>query len=49
MQYVLDGGALLNHIPWPSSPITYGDLCALHTDYVTRTYGKPVVLFDEFK
>ena len=41
MQYVLDGGALLNHIPWPSSSI-YGDLCALHTDYVTRTYGKPI-------
>ena len=49
-QYVLDGGALLQHIPW-SHGSTYKDIICHHqyTDYVQKKYGKAVVVFDGYE
>ncbi len=47
VQFVLDGGALLDHIPWPHG-ITYDRICQLDTDYVAKKYGKPTVSFDGY-
>lgn len=48
IQYVLDGGALLQRIP-SSRGSTYRDICHLHTDYVTKKYGDAIVLFDGYE
>uniref|UniRef100_UPI00358ECD2A uncharacterized protein n=1 Tax=Myxine glutinosa TaxID=7769 RepID=UPI00358ECD2A len=47
-QYVLDGGALLQRIPW-SHGSTYKDICHQYTEYVTKKYGKAVVVFDGYE
>ena len=39
IQYVLDGGALLQRIPWSRSS-TYGDICHQYTEYVARKYKR---------
>jgi len=44
-QYVLDGGSLLHGIPW-SSGTTYNHICRHYTDYITRKYGRAVIMFD---
>ena len=38
IQLVLDGGALLHHIPW-SRGCTYRDICHQYTDSIQRTGG----------
>ena len=38
IQHVLDGGALLHHIPW-SRGCTYRDICHQYTDSIQRTGG----------
>jgi len=48
IQYVLDGGALLQRIPW-SRGSTYGDICHQYTEYVCRKYKNTVVLFDGYE
>ena len=48
VQYVLDGGALLHRIPWPHGCPTYREVCSLYCDYVTRRYGKAIVVFDGY-
>ena len=45
IQYVLDGGALLQRIPW-SCRSTYRDICHQYTEYVTRKYRGAIVVFD---
>lgn len=47
-QYVLDGGSLLHRIPW-SSGTTYIHICRQYTDYVTRKYGRAVIVFDGYE
>lgn len=48
MVYVLDGGALLQRIPW-SCGSTYGDICHQYTEYVTRKYKNAIVVFDGYE
>lgn len=47
VQYVLDGGALLQRIPWTRGA-TYHDLCTVYTDYVARKYGEAIIIFDGY-
>ena len=44
---MLDGGALLQHIPWIRGA-TYHDLCSVYTDYVARKYGEAIIIFDGY-
>ena len=39
VKYVLDGGALLHHLPWPCSS-SCNDVYALYVDRVNPKYGK---------
>ena len=48
VHYILDGGALLHHIPWPHSAM-YGGICQLHIDYLTKKYGQLTVIFMAIK
>lgn len=44
LQYVLDGGALLHRVIWPTpGSATFSDVCACYSDYVTRKYGRAIV------
>ena len=45
VQYVLDGGTLLQHTPWMQGA-TYHDICTVYTDYVARKYGSAAIVFD---
>ncbi len=47
-QYVLDGGALLQCIPW-SRGYTYGEICHQYTEYVARKYKNAIVVFDGYE
>ena len=48
LQYVLDGGALLQRIPWEKGA-TFKEICTTYTEYVTRKYGNPIVVFDGYQ
>ena len=50
VKYILDGGALLQRIPWSGGLNTYEDICTVYTDYVERKYGANVatVVFDGY-
>ena len=49
LQYVLDGGALLHRIVWPSpGSATYKEVCNLYCSYVTKKYGTAIVVFDGY-
>ena len=48
LQYVLDGGALLQRIPWEKGA-DISEICAVHTEYVTRKYGNATVVFDGYQ
>ncbi len=47
IHYVLDGGALLQSLSWKHGS-TYGDICTQYTNYVSRKYGNPTVIFDGY-
>ena len=47
-QYVLDGGSLMHRIPWQRCT-TYNDICCMYTNYVTRRYGHPIIVFDGYQ
>lgn len=47
VHYVIDGGALLQRLPWPRGK-NFEDLCQLYLDYVSRKYGKPTIVFDGY-
>ena len=47
VQFVLDGGSLLQHIPWKQGA-TYGDICTVYTEYVAKKYGEAIVVFDGY-
>ena len=44
---VLDGGSLLQRIPWTRGS-TYEDICAMYADYVSKKYGEAIVVFDGY-
>ena len=44
VQFVLDGGSLLQRIPWTRGA-TYRDIC---TVYVAKKYGEAIVIFDGY-
>ena len=46
VQYVLDGGSLLQRIPW-SRGQTYDDVLNFYANYALK-YGKPIVVFDGY-
>ena len=46
-QYVLDGGALLQRIPWTHGA-TYKDICTVYRAYVAKKYWKAIVVFDGY-
>lgn len=49
-RYVLDGGALLHHIRWPTTG-TYLDICKQYRRYIFSKYGKSkqiVIVFDGY-
>ena len=48
LQYVFDGGALLQCIPWPKGA-TFREICTVYTEYVTRKYGNEIVVFDSYR
>ena len=45
--HVLDGGALLQRLPWPNQT-TYANLSSLYVQYVHRHYNHAVVVFDGY-
>ena len=47
VQYVLDGGSLLQRIPW-TRRTTYREVCTVYTEYVTKKYGEAIVVFDGY-
>jgi len=47
MKYVIDGGCLLQWLPWPRV-CTYGQICQMYADFVHSRYGKAVVVFDGY-
>jgi hypothetical protein len=46
--YVLDGGSLLHHLPWPQGS-TYEVIFNLGVQYVCRRYDKATVVFDGYE
>ena len=38
---MLDGGALLQRIPWEKGA-TFKEICITYTEYVTRKYGNAI-------
>ena len=47
-QYVLDGGSLVNRIPWQRGT-TYNGICRQYTNYVNRRYGHAIIVFDGYQ
>ena len=47
VQFVLDGGSLLQRIRWTQGA-TYREICKVYTDYVAKKYGKAIVVFDGY-
>ena len=47
VQYMLYGGALLQHIPWKKGA-TYDEILSMYAEYVTKKYGQAIVLFDGY-
>ena len=47
MHYVLEGGSLLQRLPWKKEA-TFKDICQAYIDYLRRTYGTPIIVFDGY-
>ena len=47
VKFVLDGGSLLQRIPWMQGA-TYKDICTAYTEYVTKKYGEAIIVFDGY-
>ena len=45
VRFVLDGGS---RVPWTQGT-TYGEICTVYTDYVTKKYGEAIVVFDWYE
>ena len=47
VRYVLDGGALVQRIPWTRGA-TYKDICTMYTRYVMKKFGEAIVVFNGY-
>ena len=47
VQFVLDGGSLLQRIPWVGAN-TYGDIFEIYTNYVKPRNGTAIIVFDGY-
>ena len=45
--YVIDGGALLQRLPWQKS-VSYASLCKLYISYIHKYYHDVLVVFDGY-
>ena len=46
--YVLDGGALLQRVPWPRGK-TYQEICTIYAEYIKKKYGENITtVFDGY-
>ena len=48
MTHVLDGGSLLQRIPWKKGD-TFEDIASMYMKHVSKKFLNPVVLFDSYK
>ena len=48
VNYVIDGGSLLHHLPWPRDS-TYDTVFSLGVQYITRKYGQATIVFDGYE
>ena len=48
VQYVLDGGALLHRVWWPTQ-VSYKDVSKIYNDYILKHYGVCTVVFDGYE
>ena len=48
VHYVLDGGALLQRVPW-SKGETFEAVCERYVEYISRRYGKATIVFDGYE
>ena len=48
VQYVLDGGSLLHHIPWVRG-LTFGRIAQMYADHVSTKYNNAIVVFDGYE
>ena len=48
IQFVLDGGSLLQRIPW-SKGTTFSTICNTYVNYVTGKYNDAVIVFDGYR
>ena len=46
-RHVIDGGSLIQRIPW-NKGATFGQICQMYLDYLTKRYAHPVVVFDGY-
>jgi hypothetical protein len=46
-QYVLDGGSLLQRIPWTHGD-SFGSIAQMYVDHVIKKYKDPVIAFDSY-
>ena len=47
-QYVLDGGAILHRLLWPSGG-KFDAICSRYVQYVSDKYRSPVIVFDGYQ
>ena len=47
VQYMLDGRALLQRIPWKKGA-TYDEILSMYAEYDTKKYGQAIVVFDGY-
>ena len=48
LQYVLDGGSLIQKLPWPTGQVTYEDISKMYNDFVKSKYGSAIIGFDRY-
>ena len=48
MTHVLDGGSLLQRIPWKKGH-TFEDIASMYMKHVTKNFLNPVVVFDDYE
>ena len=45
--HILDGGALLHKVRWPTS-FTFEDVCKLYVDHITSKHGISTIVFEGY-
>ena len=47
VHFVLDGGSLLQRIPWTKG-MSFNAICQLYVEYIKRRYSRPTIVFDGY-